>query len=234
MRDGAARALAIAFLASILLHAAVFSVLPLWRELSALVPPVPEPLIARVVRPEPPPPPPAPVQESRRPVPPPPKVRAPIAGPAPAPEPVPAPQAPAPAPPQPTLAPEPVPAPAAVPAQIVVAPAPPPAAPAIDPRAVARFEQSLLDEAAEHKRYPRVAIDNNWQGEVMVRMTIGTDGRIARLSVERSSGYGVLDRQALEMFRNAKPRVPIPAELRGKEFDLELRAVYSLRDQRSG
>ena len=85
-----------------------------------------------------------------------------------------------------------------------------------------------------YKRYPRVAIDNNWEGEVVVRMAVGADGRIAALRVARSSGHEVLDRQALEMFRSAKPRVQIPGELRGREFELELRAVYSLRDQRSG
>jgi len=63
---------------------------------------------------------------------------------------------------------------------------------------------------------------------------IGADGRIVALRVARGSGHAVLDQQALEMFRNAKPQVLIPGELRGREFELELRAVYSLRDPRSG
>jgi len=65
-------------------------------------------------------------------------------------------------------------------------------------------------------------------------MSIGADGRIEALRVVSGSGHAVLDRQALEMFRNAKPRVPIPAALRDRAFELELRAVYRLRDQRSG
>jgi hypothetical protein len=44
----------------------------------------------------------------------------------------------------------------------------------------------------------------------------------------------VLDRQALEMFRQAQAQVPLPAALRGKEVRLELRAIYNLRDQGSG
>jgi hypothetical protein len=44
----------------------------------------------------------------------------------------------------------------------------------------------------------------------------------------------VLDSQALEMFKRAKPLVPIPSALRGKEFIIELRAIYNLRDQDSG
>jgi len=236
MREGAARAIAIAFLASIALHAAIFSVLPRARELMALLPPEPVPLIARVVRPAPPPKPaPAPVQEVRKPAPPPPR-RASIAttGPAPiaTPEPGPAAQPPA-REPRP-LALEVAPAAAPAPAPAVVAPAPQPAAVSIDLGAVERFRQGLIAEAARDKPYPRVAIDNNWQGEVVVRMLVGADGRIAGLSVAQSSGHEVLDRQALEMFRNAKPRVPVPAALRGRAFELELRAVYSLSAQRSG
>ena len=88
--------------------------------------------------------------------------------------------------------------------------------------------------AARFKRYPRAAIDNNWEGEVVVLMLIGADGRIASLRVRSSSGYEILDRQALAMFRNSQPFVPIPPELRGRSFELELRAIYGLKDQGSG
>jgi protein TonB len=227
MRDGASRALAIAFVVSILLHAAIFGLLPRLRELAALVPPEPVPLTARVVRAVPPPP--APMQELRKPAPPRPVVRAPAVQSVPAaasePERAPEPQA------QVSALPQAEPAPA--PAPVIVAPAPPPA-PTIDPGALERYRQGVIGQAARYKRYPRAAIDNNWEGEVVVRMTIGADGRIAALRVARSSGHEVLDRQALEMFRDAKPFVQVPGELRGREFELELRAVYNLRDQRSG
>ena len=49
MRDGVPRALLLAFAASILLHVALFVVLPRVRELSALIPPPPQPLIAHLV-----------------------------------------------------------------------------------------------------------------------------------------------------------------------------------------
>jgi protein TonB len=222
MREGAGRALVIAFAASILLHVAVFGALPVWRELSALVPPEPEPLIARVVQPAPPP---APSRAARRPLPPRAKAPAPVVTPPPAP----AQQAQVSATP-PASAPDPAPAPAPV----AVTPAPAPVAPVIDPAALDRYRQGVIGEAARYKRYPRAAIDNNWEGEVVVRMAIGADGRIAALRVARSSGHHLLDRQALEMFRNAKAVVQLPGELRGREFELELRAVYSLRDQRSG
>jgi protein TonB len=74
-------------------------------------------------------------------------------------------------------------------------------------------------------------MDNNWEGDVVVRMVIGADGLLASVSVKTGSGHEVLDSQALEMFKRAKPLVPIPSALRGKEVSLELRAIYNLMDQ---
>jgi hypothetical protein len=36
------------------------------------------------------------------------------------------------------------------------------------------------------------------------------------------------------MFRKARAEVSLPAALRGKQFSLEVRAVYNLKDQPSG
>jgi protein TonB len=87
----------------------------------------------------------------------------------------------------------------------------------------------LIDEARRHKRYPPLARENNWQGDVRVDVAIGANGR-PTVTLKGSSGYDVLDRQALEMFAQAARAVPVPPALRGKEFTLELRAVYGLED----
>ncbi len=228
MRNRARRVFGYAVFASLLLHALVFYVLPVARELNALLPPEAEPLIARVEHLEPPPPKPAPAPEIRKPAPPPPPVQvvkpvpAPASAPAPVPEPAPV------APPAP--APEPAPAPVAMAPPLAVAPpAPAPAPPpAIDPRMRSDYAQRISAAAERYKVYPRVAIDNNWRGEVAVVMAIAADGRIASLRVARSSGHPVLDDQALEMFARAKPEVRMPAALRGRAFELELRAVFRL------
>ena len=73
--------------------------------------------------------------------------------------------------------------------------------------------------------YPAAAKDNNWEGVVVLRMVVAPSGAIASLGVQKSSGYRVLDQQAIEMFRKASTAVPIPAALRGKEFAVEQLAV---------
>jgi protein TonB len=246
MRDGVPRALLLAFAASILLHVALFVVLPRVRELSALIPPPPQPLIAHLVeeasaekpagKPTPPAPPkPRPAPPKPRPAPPKPRP-APLATPARSPEPAPAPVPSPELPPSPLGAPPPAPQPAPgvvapPPAPITAAPAAgrvAPGPPALDTEALERFRSGITRQAKDLKRYPRVAIDNGWEGDVRVHMSIGPDGRIAALHVARSSGYETLDRQALEMFRRAQPRVPVPQALRGRSFELELLAVYRL------
>lgn len=230
MREG--RVFAYAVLASIGLHALLIAALPEFREFKALVRSEPEPLIARVERLEPPAPKPAPAAKPT----PLPKATAPL----PRTQPLVIPPPASPAEPAPLAQPPaPAPAPAAAPAPLthidprLLAPEPP----APDPEragALERYREALVRVASDFKRYPRVAIDNNWEGEVLVRLAVGADGRIASLRVARGSGYDVLDRQALQMFEAAKPLVAIPRALRGKAFDLELRAIYNLRDQRSG
>jgi outer membrane biosynthesis protein TonB len=48
--------------------------------------------------------------------------------------------------------------------------------------------------------------------------------------LKASSGYEVLDRQALEMLEHAARSVPVPLALRGMDFTLDVRAVYGLED----
>jgi periplasmic protein TonB len=104
----------------------------------------------------------------------------------------------------------------------------PSAEPAADAGSVDQYRLQLVSAAKRYKRYPRVAMDNNWEGDVVVRMVIGANGMLASVSVKTGSGHEVLDSQALEMFKRAKPLVPIPSALRGKEFSIELRAIYNL------
>jgi periplasmic protein TonB len=139
-----------------------------------------------------------------------------------------------PAPSAPTAAPA---APVSPPVVARTDPAPAPAAPSaetMDAGSLAQYRLQLISTARKYKRYPRVAIDNNWEGDVVVWMVVGANGGISALNVKTSSGHEVLDQQALEMFKKAKPLVEIPPALRGKEFALELRAIYNLKDRDSG
>lgn len=158
---------------------------------------------------------------------------------------------------KPVRKPTPTPAPkTAVPPPVPVQPAPPPnpqpAAPAassvpppvaaVQPSAPASAQSSaetdsmrayrseLIKASNRYKRYPRVAMDNNWEGRVVVRLVIDVNGVISSIQVLSSAGHEVLDKQAQEMLRRAKPLVQIPAALRGKEFTIDIPVLYDLKE----
>jgi len=112
-------------------------------------------------------------------------------------------------------------------------PSPSSAAPApvdADAGSLRDYERRLRIEAGRFIRYPRVAHDNNWVGTAEVSMVVGANGLIRSITVKTSSGYKVLDDQALDMARRAKPLVPIPSSLRGKEFTVPLTVIFNLTD----
>ena len=79
-----------------------------------------------------------------------------------------------------------------------------------------------------YKRYPAKAMENGWQGRVVVRMVIGANGMLVSTSVKTSSGYEILDNQALDMLKKGKTTVPIPASLRGREFAIDVPVIFNL------
>ncbi|HEY2337586.1 MAG TPA: TonB family protein [Burkholderiales bacterium] len=223
MRDRSSRALQHAVLASLLAHGLLFVWFPHLRETLSRGVEAPAPLVAHLVE-APPAAVAAPPPEKPKPAPPP--KPAPLAKAAPAAKP----------PPEPAATPTPLPAapPAeassAAPAQAAAAPAALQGADVPDADSLARFRLEIIEAAKKWKRYPRVAMDNNWEGRADVRITFNAEGRRAAITLTRSSGYDVLDQQALDMV--TKAFVPVPAALRGREFTLEIPVIYSLEEVR--
>ena len=239
------RLLAYAIAISILAHALILAVAPGWLDPKKKRAATPPPLVAHLVQPKPAF---APVVERtpQRETPPEaprkpatlervqPKLVAPrVASPMPAIAPKPAPV------PEPLRSAEPVqpppPAVTTVPsARIEPAPTPP-AAPetsvSADPATLGQYRIAIITAAKRYKRYPRIAIDNNWEGQAEVRMAIAADGSIASITIKTRSGFEALDQQALEMIRKAKPLTPIPPSLRGRGFTVDVPVVFSLKEE---
>jgi periplasmic protein TonB len=227
------RALHYSIAASLALHALLLLALPDLVDTARRAASIPPQIIARLMEPEPAPPVPVPAPPVQpAPPAPPEKKKAPAAK---KPAPVISTPQPTPTPSAPPMA-DPVPAPSAPPLAAIdpkpaaapPAPAPQPAQP---PESLSRdqYRLQLIDEARRHKRYPQLARENNWQGDVRVDVAVAANGR-PTVTLKGSSGYEVLDRQALEMFAQAARSVPVPPALRGKDFSFEVRAVYGLED----
>lgn len=65
--------------------------------------------------------------------------------------------------------------------------------------------ESLWRRVAELKRYPNSSRMNGEEGKVVLRAVIRSDGQLATVSVQKSSGYSALDEAAMEAVRLACP-----------------------------
>ncbi len=116
-------------------------------------------------------------------------------------------------------------APTSVPQQI---PQTPRAADQADVGTVDQYRLSLMGQARRYKRYPSQAVEKGWTGKVEVRLVVGADGNMQGVLVKSSSGYAILDNQAIDIVKKAKPLTPIPRSLRGREFSVDIPVIFDL------
>lgn len=120
---------------------------------------------------------------------------------------------------------------------MLAAPAPPPQ-PAVALQAplphepssdlLSDYGQAISQALARYKEYPRIAQMQGWQGAVTMRLRVAPSGRLLEAEVHSSSGYEVLDRQALAMASKAK-QLPTPPEgLRDREIAVLVPVVFRL------
>ena len=103
------------------------------------------------------------------------------------------------------------------------------ARPAAEAGTLNQYRLALIGAAGRYKRYPVQAMERGWQGRVEIRLAIGADGAIRSASVKTSSGYRILDDQAMDMVKKAKPLTQIPPALRGREFTVDLPVIFDLQ-----
>ncbi|MCA9421733.1 MAG: energy transducer TonB [Nitrospira sp.] len=86
---------------------------------------------------------------------------------------------------------------------------------------------SLGHRMGEVNRYPHDARRNGWEGKVVLRVTIGADGRLRDVIVQDSSGYEPLDQAAQEAVRQACP-LPLQRQIHRPEVVIRLPVVYRM------
>jgi protein TonB len=89
---------------------------------------------------------------------------------------------------------------------------------------------SLVTQMSRYFVYPMLARRRGWQGEVAVALRIEPDGRVRALRVARSSGYAVLDRDALATLNRVGVLPRAAAWLNGHAYDTEVPVIYRLTE----
>ena len=87
--------------------------------------------------------------------------------------------------------------------------------------------ESLWRRVAELKRYPNSARMNGQEGKVILKAVIRSDGQLADVSVQKSSGFNALDEAAIEAVKLACP-LHMKHAIGKPQIVVSLPIVYSL------
>lgn len=97
---------------------------------------------------------------------------------------------------------------------------------------VRQYRTSLGISAKRFKRYPALAREREWEGNVEIILDFRRLRPGPEVSVSSSSGRKILDDQALEMIRQAARVTDLPASLRGRDFQVLVPIIFNLNDER--
>ncbi|MBS0170013.1 MAG: TonB family protein [Nitrospira sp.] len=90
------------------------------------------------------------------------------------------------------------------------------------------LKADVMAQIERLKRYPQFALENKWEGRVVVRAVIRADGHLLELSIVESSGHEVLDRDSLDLLRRLSP-VPLKHQLGAPHVTLRIPINYGIR-----
>ena len=97
--------------------------------------------------------------------------------------------------------------------------------------AMLRYQDMVKQRIESCRRYPNWAKRQGIEGTVHLRFTILSNGQVQDIKIVRSSGFNILDKEAISTIQRARPFPPIPPELRTSFLTMEVSIVFTLRYQ---
>jgi TonB family protein len=88
--------------------------------------------------------------------------------------------------------------------------------------------QYLETEFRARFQYPVVAVKRGWQGKVIVGLDINKAGFIHNVNVRQSSGYSVLDNNAIRTFENIGNIIPALSKGNTRNYQFSIPIIYQL------
>ena len=104
-----------------------------------------------------------------------------------------------------------------------------PQTPTVDTKKVQNAYLAYVHQSAEKlKTYPKNAKRLSQEGKAYVHFVILADGTITDVSLQKSSGFGMLDEAAVKLITTLAKVKPIPKELNQDKYEILLPIDYSL------
>lgn len=96
---------------------------------------------------------------------------------------------------------------------------------------IGQYRLNVARSARQFKVYPPLAREKGWEGVVQVAVVTPIGQGAPIVSLANSSGYEVLDRQALEMVTQAVNLTILPEGMRGRRLAISFPIEYRMAEQ---
>ncbi|MDH3690988.1 MAG: energy transducer TonB [Gammaproteobacteria bacterium] len=90
------------------------------------------------------------------------------------------------------------------------------------------YLEVVRDRLATEHRYPKLAQHRRQKGTAVVKFTVNPRGAITAYEVISSSGYGLLDAEALRLLERVSPLPPFPSDLRRNALVIKMPIAFKL------
>ena len=85
-----------------------------------------------------------------------------------------------------------------------------------DTSARAEYSRAVSMHIRRYQKYPLEALANNLEGTAQVAVQFGESGDVVKITLQKSSGWPILDSEAFTMVWAAAPQIRVPTELQGR------------------
>jgi protein TonB len=90
------------------------------------------------------------------------------------------------------------------------------------------YSNLLANAISKYKQYPKLAQVRGWQGIVIVEIEMSPSGAVLSMIIKKSSGYEILDAEAMQMIQRAMPLPQPPESLKSKNFTVLVPVSFQL------
>ena len=92
------------------------------------------------------------------------------------------------------------------------------------------YIRMIQERVVNSAYYPSDAQESDWEGTVRLSILLVSDGRLKEVKILESSGYGILDKAALEAVNKQAPYPSFPKHIKHKELEVEIPITYRKND----
>lgn len=91
------------------------------------------------------------------------------------------------------------------------------------------YQKAVKKKIENCKRYPKWARKQGFEGTAHLKFTILSTGTVKDIKIIKSSGFNILDKEAISTVKRASPFPPIPKKINRSTLTIEVSLVFQLK-----